>query len=208
MYEPPLLEPDTSRKVVSSRDRTATSRFESLASQCGFLQPSPHISDLDQKTPESAWCRQSTRCRMIPGRGPSSFAPKLPMPGTSEGTAERQSSTAFVPSARWAEATKGAPVEGTVLFMIVGATTMLAMRKIIIPAGHRALGCLVCECASAAARGGARRGAAAWYLRSCVRVVWGSWPLGESAMALAERSVRDGEEARSGRFAYSVENVR
>ena len=68
-----------------------------------------------------------------------------------------------------------------------GASPMLAMRKLIIPAGHRALGCLVCECASAAARGGARRGAAAWYLRSCVRVVWGSWPLGESAMALAER---------------------
>ena len=79
-----------------------------------------------------------------------------------------------------------------------GASPMLAMRKLIIPAGHRALGCLVCECASAAARGGARRGAAAWYLRSCVRVVCGSWPpLGESAMALAERSVREGDKARS-----------
>ena len=35
-----------------------------------------------------------------------------------------------------------------------GASPMLAMRKLIIPAGHRALGCLVCECTSAAARGG------------------------------------------------------
>ena len=87
----------------------------------------------------------------------------------------------------------------------VGAKRFLAVRK-VLPAGHRALGCLVCGCASATARGGARRGAAAWYLRSCVRVVCGSRPPGESAMALAERSVRDGEEARSGRR-YSVEKV-
>ena len=48
----------------------------------------------------------------------------------------------------------------------VGPTPMLAMRKLIIPAGHRALG-VWCASAQAQRRGaGARGGAAAWYLWS------------------------------------------
>ena len=48
---------------------------------------------------------------------------------------------------------------------VVGVTARIAIRMLIIPAGYRAHGCLVCECASTTER----RGAAAWHLRhTCV----------------------------------------
>ena len=67
----------------------------------------------------------------------------------------------------------------------VGPTPMLAMRKLIIPAGHRALG-VWCASAQAQRRGaGARGGAAAWYL-------WRSYAqwVGRRRQALGWRSPR------------------